>query len=145
MGKEIESMICLYIIYRLCTHTDTECPINFEIQNYTIITSQCKPKYKSEDCCPAFEQFACPFREDLNDLRNDCATTMFNYIYLNKIPRGLLNSLCGQVNDGVTCPASPPLQSETAAAADASTTARPAASLVFALLTVITFLFINFY
>ncbi|GKF85141.1 GPI-anchored protein LLG1-like protein, partial [Tanacetum coccineum] len=60
------------------------CPVNFEFMNYTIITSQCKgPSYPRKLCCDAFKDFACPYSDDLNDLSNECATTMFSYINLN--------------------------------------------------------------
>ncbi|XP_048228724.1 GPI-anchored protein LLG1 [Ricinus communis] len=72
------------------------CPVNFEFQNYTIITSQCKgPKYPPKTCCAAFKEFACPFADVLNDLTNNCASTMFSYINLyGKYPPGLFASAC---------------------------------------------------
>ncbi|KAL0320931.1 UNVERIFIED_CONTAM: GPI-anchored protein LLG1 [Sesamum radiatum] len=86
------------------------CPVNFEFQNYTIITSQCKgPQYSPKLCCSAFKQFACPFVDELNDLRNDCALTMFSYININgKYPQGLFASLCREEKEGLVCPPDPP-------------------------------------
>ncbi|KAL0310899.1 UNVERIFIED_CONTAM: GPI-anchored protein LLG1 [Sesamum angustifolium] len=86
------------------------CPVNFEFQNYTIITSQCKgPNYSPKLCCSAFKEFACPFVDELNDLRNNCALTMFSYININgKYPQGLFASLCREHKEGLECPAAPP-------------------------------------
>ncbi|OVA01383.1 hypothetical protein BVC80_437g4 [Macleaya cordata] len=85
------------------------CPVNFEFQNYTIITSQCKgPQYPPKLCCGAFKEFACPFVDYLNDLSNDCASTMFSYINLyGKYPPGLFASECREGKLGLACPASP--------------------------------------
>ncbi|RZC73614.1 hypothetical protein C5167_049097 [Papaver somniferum] len=85
------------------------CAVNFEFQNYTIITSQCKgPQYPPKLCCGAFKEFACPFAEDINDLTNDCATTMFSYINLyGKYPPGLFSSECREDKQGLACPDSP--------------------------------------
>ncbi|KAL3821173.1 hypothetical protein ACJIZ3_007078 [Penstemon smallii] len=90
------------------------CPVNFEFQNYTIITSQCKgPQYAPKLCCSALKDFACPFAEDINDLSNDCASTMFSYINLyGKYPPGLFASECREGKEGLECPALPPSQSE---------------------------------
>ncbi|KAL7217662.1 hypothetical protein ACSBR2_010994 [Camellia fascicularis] len=89
------------------------CPVNFEFLNYTIITSQCKgPQYAPNICCPAFKEFACPYADVLNDLSNDCATTMFSYINLyGKYPPGLFASLCREGKQGLACPATAPTQS----------------------------------
>ncbi|XP_050203546.1 GPI-anchored protein LLG1 [Mercurialis annua] len=89
------------------------CPVNFEFQNYTVITSECKgPRYSPTPCCEAFKEFACPFAEVLNDLTNDCASTMFSYINLyGKYPPGLFASQCREGKDGLACPAPPPSQS----------------------------------
>ncbi|XVE89604.1 hypothetical protein DITRI_Ditri20bG0009000 [Diplodiscus trichospermus] len=92
------------------------CPINFEFQNYTIITSQCKgPQYPADRCCAAFKQFACPFAKQINDLTTDCASTMFSYINLyGKYPPGLFASKCREGKKGLKCPSSPPVVSATA-------------------------------
>ncbi|KAK1292456.1 GPI-anchored protein LORELEI [Acorus calamus] len=86
------------------------CPINFEFMNYTIITSQCKgPKFPPASCCGALKQFACPYAEQLNDLNNDCASTMFSYINLyGKYPPGLFASECREGKEGLSCPALAP-------------------------------------
>ncbi|GMP52003.1 hypothetical protein CsSME_00017997 [Camellia sinensis var. sinensis] len=89
------------------------CPVNFEFLNYTIITSQCKgPQYKPNICCPAFKEFACPYVVEIDDLSNDCATTMFSYINLyGKYPPGLFASFCREGKLGLACPATAPTQS----------------------------------
>ncbi|KAL7130693.1 hypothetical protein ABFS83_13G151000 [Erythranthe nasuta] len=86
------------------------CPVNFEFQNYTIITSKCKgPQYPPNLCCSAFKDFSCPFADELNDLTNDCASTMFSYINLyGKYPPGLFASMCREGKDGLECPAPAP-------------------------------------
>lgn len=86
------------------------CPVNFEFLNYTIITSKCKgPRYPPNICCAAFKEFACPYTDVLNDLTNDCASTMFSYINLyGKYPPGLFASECREGKEGLACPATPP-------------------------------------
>ncbi|GMY30734.1 GPI-anchored protein LLG1 isoform X1 [Fagus crenata] len=86
------------------------CPVNFEFLNYTIITSKCKgPKYPSDLCCGAFKEFACPYADVLNDLTNDCATTMFSYINVNgNYPPGLFANECKDGKLGLACPAPAP-------------------------------------
>ncbi|XP_054798348.1 GPI-anchored protein LLG1-like [Prosopis cineraria] len=89
------------------------CPVNFEFLNYTIITSQCKgPRYPPKICCAAFKEFACPYADVLNDLTNECATTMFSYINIyGKYPPGLFASECREGKEGLACPALPPSMS----------------------------------
>ncbi|XP_028752805.1 GPI-anchored protein LLG1 [Neltuma alba] len=89
------------------------CPVNFEFLNYTIITSQCKgPHYPPKTCCAAFKEFACPYADVLNDLTNECATTMFSYINIyGKYPPGLFSSECREGKQGLACPALPPSMS----------------------------------
>ncbi|KAF8410916.1 hypothetical protein HHK36_003453 [Tetracentron sinense] len=89
------------------------CPVNFEFLNYTIITSQCKgPQYPPKLCCAALKEFACPYANDLNDLTNDCASTMFSYINLyGKYPPGLFASECREGKEGLECLATAPTQS----------------------------------
>jgi hypothetical protein len=84
--------------------------VNFEFLNYTIITSKCKgPLYPADACCGAFTEFACPYVDVINDLTNDCASTMFSYINLyGKYPPGLFSSECRGGKEGLACPASPP-------------------------------------
>ncbi|CAL1365724.1 unnamed protein product [Linum trigynum] len=81
--------------------------------NYTIITSQCKgPSYPPKECCSAFKDFACPYSDVINDLTNDCASTMFSYINLyGKYPPGLFASECREDKQGLSCPALSPSQS----------------------------------
>ncbi|KAF3775988.1 GPI-anchored protein LORELEI [Nymphaea thermarum] len=83
----------------------SDCPVDFEFQNYTIITSQCKgPRYLPTPCCNAFKQFACPFAAELNDLTNNCASTMFNYINLaGNYPPGLFANECRGDKYGLSC------------------------------------------
>ncbi|CAH2069780.1 unnamed protein product [Thlaspi arvense] len=103
---------------------ETACPVNFEFMNYTIITSQCKgPKFPPKQCCDAFKEFACPYAEDLNDLSNDCSTTMFSYINLyGKYPPGLYASQCKEGKEGLECPALSPSSAADINAATATTT-----------------------
>jgi len=86
------------------------CPISFEFQNYTIITSQCKgPNYTREHCCSAFVEFACPFAQYINDQTTDCATTMFSYINIRgNYPAGLFSSFCQGDKNGLPCEAEVP-------------------------------------
>ncbi|XP_024030406.1 GPI-anchored protein LLG1-like [Morus notabilis] len=81
------------------------CTINFESQNYTIITSQCKgPRYPPQACCQAFKEFACPFTDAINDEQSDCASTMFSYINLyGKYPPGLFALQCREGKEGLDC------------------------------------------
>lgn len=89
--------------------TKTPCSINFEYQNYTIITSQCKgPSYPVKACCNALLKFACPFAAEINDRSNDCAENMFSYInIIGKYPPGLFANECtnGTAGLGIPCPA----------------------------------------
>ncbi|KAL6999035.1 GPI-anchored protein llg1 [Sarracenia purpurea var. burkii] len=100
-------------ISRNLLQAKTPCSVNFEFMNYTVITSQCKgPQYLPSLCCAAFKEFACPYADQLNDLTNDCATTMFSYINLyGKYPPGLFASECRDDKQGLSCPATPPVQS----------------------------------
>ncbi|XP_047149128.1 GPI-anchored protein LLG1-like [Vigna umbellata] len=86
------------------------CSVNFEFLNYTIVTSKCKgPQYPPKECCGALKEFACPYADVLNDLTNECATTMFSYINLyGKYPPGLFASECTESKRGLECPALPP-------------------------------------
>ncbi|XP_068636362.1 GPI-anchored protein LLG1-like [Aristolochia californica] len=86
------------------------CQINFEFQNYTIITSRCKgPHYPPSLCCSSLKDFACPFLPELNDVSTDCASTMFSYINLyGKYPPGLFSSECKEGKLGLECPAISP-------------------------------------
>ncbi|KAK1273616.1 GPI-anchored protein LORELEI [Acorus gramineus] len=95
---------------RRLLQTKTSCPIDFEHQNYTIITSQCKgPDYNSTSCCNAYKQFSCPFTTELNDPSNSCSDSMFSYINLRGgYYPGLFGTLCQGSKDGISCPALPP-------------------------------------
>ncbi|GLT56690.1 hypothetical protein SLA2020_297160 [Shorea laevis] len=94
------------------------CTVDFEHQNYTIITSKCKgPQYHANLCCEALKEFACPSSEDINDLSTNCAATMFSYINLyGKYPPGLFASLCREGQNGLEC------KDENADPADAAAT-----------------------
>ncbi|CAA0832496.1 LORELEI-LIKE-GPI-ANCHORED PROTEIN 1 [Striga hermonthica] len=87
-----------------------QCPVSFEFQNYTTLIDQCKgPQYPKKPCCDAFKEFACPFAEVLNDLSNDCASSMFSYINLHgRYPPGLFANECREGQQGLECPAPPP-------------------------------------
>ncbi|KAL7103279.1 hypothetical protein ACP275_08G170000 [Erythranthe tilingii] len=85
------------------------CPVNFENENYTIITSQCKEPYSVQLCCSSFKQFACPFVDYLDESSTDCAETMFGYINSHgNYPPGLFASLCREGEEGLLCPDPPP-------------------------------------
>ncbi|KAG6468333.1 hypothetical protein ZIOFF_073009 [Zingiber officinale] len=88
----------------------TSCPVNFEFMDYTIITNQCKgPRYPADQCCGALKDFACPYAADINDMTNDCASTMFSYINLyGKYPPGLFSSECREGKLGLACNATAP-------------------------------------
>lgn len=100
------------------------CPVNFEFMNYTIITSRCKgPRYPADLCCGAFKDFACPYADDLNDLTNECSSTMFSYINLyGKYPPGLFASLCRDDKFGLNCPAPAPGASRNSVGDDSNNT-----------------------
>ncbi|XP_071741378.1 GPI-anchored protein LLG2-like [Rutidosis leptorrhynchoides] len=81
------------------------CPVNFENENYTIITSQCKgPVYPRDPCCNSFLQIACPHWEQINDEKTNCASTLFSYINVyGKYPPGLFASMCKGGKEGLSC------------------------------------------
>ncbi|XP_031253391.1 GPI-anchored protein LLG1-like [Pistacia vera] len=95
---------------RALLQAQTTCPVNFEEKNYTILTSQCKgPDYPAETCCTALKEFCCPFVDKINDMKTDCAATMFSYINLRgKFPPGLFSSKCREGKYGLTCQSVPP-------------------------------------
>ena len=83
------------------------CTVDFQTQNYTIITSQCKgPLYPQEACCDSFTEFACPFADELNDNSTNCAETMFSYINVyGNYPAGLFANMCVSNSSlGLPCP-----------------------------------------
>ncbi|KAM7269448.1 hypothetical protein ACFE04_024945 [Oxalis oulophora] len=90
---------------RVLLQAKKSCSVNFEFQNYTIVTSTCKgPSYPADKCCAAFKEFACPFVDDINDLTTDCSSTMFSYINLyGKYPPGLFSSECKEGKEGLAC------------------------------------------
>ncbi|KAI4976801.1 hypothetical protein ZWY2020_050408 [Hordeum vulgare] len=77
---------------RSLLQTKDSCPLNFEYQDYTIITSKCKaPKYPLTECHDAFKEVACPFATYLNNRSTDCGDIMLAYIKLHgSYPAGLL-------------------------------------------------------
>ncbi|KAG4967724.1 hypothetical protein JHK82_033432 [Glycine max] len=81
------------------------CGVDFENQNYTVLTSQCKgPQYPPKVCCEAFKQFACPFANEINDMTTDCSSVMFSYINIyGKYPPGLFANECKEGNQGLDC------------------------------------------
>ncbi|PIA61788.1 hypothetical protein AQUCO_00200052v1 [Aquilegia coerulea] len=90
---------------RTLLQTKTACKVNFEFADYSVITTQCKgPNYPAEQCCDAFKKFACPYADDINDEKSDCASTMFSYINLyGKYPPGLFASECRDDKQGLNC------------------------------------------
>ncbi len=87
----------------------TECPVNFEVQNYSSITSVCvAPNYDSTLCCPPFVAFVCKFLTYFNDQSTDCAATLFSYLNLaGHYPAGLFANECTGVQQGIPCPIAP--------------------------------------
>ncbi|KAM5583204.1 GPI-anchored protein LLG1-like [Rosa sericea] len=124
---------------RSLLQTKKNCPVNFENQNYTILTSTCKgPNYPPKICCEAFKKFACPFADQISDEKSDCAATMFSYINIyGKYPPGLFSSQCREDNKiGLKCAdAEPPKPSaaSTVMAASATDLALTAAFLLLSL------------
>lgn len=90
---------------RTLLQTKTACTVDFEHQNYTILTSQCKgPRYEKGPCCTAFKEFACPWSKDISDATNDCASTMFSYINaMGNYPPALFSSMCVEGQQGLDC------------------------------------------
>ncbi|OIT36373.1 PREDICTED: GPI-anchored protein LLG1-like [Nicotiana attenuata] len=81
------------------------CPINFEKEDYRPLTSQCKgPQYNAAICCNAFKIVACKHTNEINDVDNGCADSMFYYINLNgKYPIGLFANICKEDEEGLDC------------------------------------------
>ncbi|GAV70424.1 hypothetical protein CFOL_v3_13922 [Cephalotus follicularis] len=133
MTMAFNSLFCLYLFYffvglasssvlisndvfnsrghggRALLQVQKSCSVPFEAQNYTVITSHCKgPQYPKDQCCNALKEFACPFRDAINDLTTDCASTMFSYINLyGKYPPGLFANMCREGKDGLDCGSDP--------------------------------------
>ncbi|XP_021758826.1 GPI-anchored protein LLG2-like isoform X1 [Chenopodium quinoa] len=82
-----------------------DCPLDVQHLNYTIIISRCKgPRYPANICCGAFKELACPYAPTLNDVTNNCATTLFSYINLyGKYPPGLFANICRDSKRGLEC------------------------------------------
>ncbi|KNA15486.1 hypothetical protein SOVF_097890 [Spinacia oleracea] len=99
-----------------------DCPVDFQHLNYTIITSRCKgPKYPANICCEAFNDLACPYGPTLNDITNNCATTMFSYINLyGKYPPGLFANICRDSKRGLECTAAQTSKSSHATASSST-------------------------
>ncbi|KAI5001977.1 hypothetical protein ZWY2020_026627 [Hordeum vulgare] len=92
------------IYWRSLLQTKNDCPISFEIQNYTILTSKCKaPYYPPLECCDAFKEFACPFAVYINNQSTNCGDTMFSYIIIRGYPKGLFADECLNGKEGVSC------------------------------------------
>lgn len=73
--------------------------------NYTVITSQCKgPNYTPERCCTPLKQLLCPIKDQVNDLKSNCADVFFSYVNLyGKYPPGLFAALCKEGEQGLNC------------------------------------------
>ncbi|KAF8050389.1 hypothetical protein N665_1979s0008 [Sinapis alba] len=82
------------------------CPLNFQLLNYTIILSRCKgPRFPQQECCAAFKEFACPYRQYVNDEKTDCLTLMLSNIKLyGGYPVGLFANTCLQGKQHLDCP-----------------------------------------
>lgn len=82
-----------------------DCPINFEKENYSPLTSQCKgPQYNAALCCNAFKVVACRYTNEINDESNGCATGMFISINESgKYPTGLFENICKEAEEGLKC------------------------------------------
>ncbi|XP_044974194.1 GPI-anchored protein LLG1-like [Hordeum vulgare subsp. vulgare] len=96
---------------RSLLQTKDPCPLSFESQDYTIITSKCKaPLYPPTECCDAFKKFACPFATYLNNRSTDCAETMLTYInFLGSYPSTLFyECVVGLV--GLSCEGVPAIE-----------------------------------
>ncbi|XP_009769646.1 GPI-anchored protein LLG1-like [Nicotiana tabacum] len=82
-----------------------DCPINFEKEDYTPLTSQCKgPQYNPALCCNGFKTIACRYTNEINDESNGCATGMFISINESgKYPTGLFENICKEAEEGLKC------------------------------------------
>ncbi|GFZ05675.1 similar to LORELEI-LIKE-GPI ANCHORED PROTEIN 2 [Actinidia rufa] len=88
-----------------CEIEAATCTVDFENQNYTISTSQCKgPNFRPVLCCSALKKFGCPFAEEISDEKTDCASTMFSHINaMGNYPPALFASLCTEGKLGLNC------------------------------------------
>ncbi|KAI3994897.1 hypothetical protein MKX01_039213 [Papaver californicum] len=98
------------VIGRTLLQLNKACPVDFENQNYTIITSQCKgPRYPPKQCCSAFKEFACPYADELNDLNNVCSSTVFSYITPDTGNTGEISAISAEIDyTGLDYPSDPP-------------------------------------
>ncbi|XP_010694217.2 GPI-anchored protein LLG1 [Beta vulgaris subsp. vulgaris] len=121
-----------------------DCPIDIQGWNYTVITSQCRgPKYPAEICCEAFKELACPYARDLNDLTNNCATTMFSYINLyGSYPPGLFANICRDSHRGLECTDAQKSNPSHTASSSTSTTAPILTTMVLFFLPILYFFLI---
>lgn len=89
----------------ICFSILTDCPVDMEGQNYTILTTKCKgPQYPPTLCCEALLEFCCGFVDEINDMNNNCAETMFSYINLyGQYPPGLFANQCKEGQQGLSC------------------------------------------
>ncbi|KAL8506554.1 hypothetical protein ACS0TY_017444 [Phlomoides rotata] len=89
----------------------TSCSVDLANMNYTVITSQCKgPNYSRDRCCTPLKQMLCPIKDQINDLKSDCADVFFSYVNLyGKYPPGLFAALCREDAQGLDCANVPPL------------------------------------
>ena len=101
--KTFNTFFCYAFVYSCACLSD--CPMDFESQNYTIITSRCKaPQYPPKECCDAFKEFACPFAAYINNQSTNCADTMLTYINVHgSYPAGLFGAECVKGKEGVSC------------------------------------------
>uniref|UniRef100_A0A0E0LAU4 GPI-anchored protein LLG1-like domain-containing protein n=1 Tax=Oryza punctata TaxID=4537 RepID=A0A0E0LAU4_ORYPU len=80
-----------------------DCPVSFENQNYTTITSKCKSPWPADLCCPALNEFACNFSQYINDESNNCAELMLTYLSAaGNYPAGLFSNECAVIHCNVS-------------------------------------------
>ncbi|KAL6339329.1 hypothetical protein AAG906_028056 [Vitis piasezkii] len=100
------SLLFLFLLTRLVTSA------SFSFISHDVLQSHeptGRTLLQTKKICGAFKDFACPYADELNDLTNDCASTMFSYINLyGKYPPGLFVSECREGKEGLECPAQAP-------------------------------------
>lgn len=91
-----------------CVGKCAECPVDFSIQNYTIVTSVCNATNPNiTACCDAFVILVCPFASYINDPTTNCNTVMFSYLNMaGHYPEQLFQSCQGD-GSGLPCPLVP--------------------------------------
>ncbi|XP_021758827.1 GPI-anchored protein LLG2-like isoform X2 [Chenopodium quinoa] len=99
------TIMILLLLLHIASANPSDCPLDVQHLNYTIIISRCKgPRYPANICCGAFKELACPYAPTLNDVTNNCATTLFSYINLyGKYPPGLFANICRDSKRGLEC------------------------------------------